>query len=180
MVLRLGGLGKFADSQEGSDVSLYHDVSTMMFIVALYLPWSRYLGAQAGVQPQLYADNPKCVSRGPGVLLRAARFTTGYVRLVGQEPAPSKCVLMSTSRAVRGDMRGWVVSDEGHRWSVKLDVRNLGGHIDTTFHGWSSTLASRVRLVISRLVLAFALPLDFSWAAPVSSFHVYSWCFTLY
>ena len=45
-------------------------------------------------------------------------------------------------------MRGWVVSDEGHRWSVKLDVRDLGGHLDTTFHGWSSILASRVRLVI--------------------------------
>ena len=65
---------------------------SMMFIVALYLPWCRYLAAQVGVQPQLYADNLKCVSRDPGLLLRAARFTTGYVRLVGQEPAPSKCV----------------------------------------------------------------------------------------
>ena len=144
---------------------------SMMFIVALYLPWCRYLGAKVGVQPQLYPDNLKCVSRDPEVLLGAARFTTGYVRLVGQEPAPSKCALMSNSRAVRGDVRGWVVSDEGHRWSVKLDVRDLGGHLDTIFHGWSSTLASRVRLVISRLVLVFALPLDFH------SFHVYSWCF---
>ena len=42
-----------------------------------------------------------------------------------------------------------------------MDVRDLGGHLDTTFHGWSSTLASRVRLVISRLVLVSALPLDF-------------------
>ena len=134
---------------------------SMMFIIALYLPWCGYLGSQVGVQPQLYADNLKCVSRDPEVLLGAARFTTGYVRLVGQEPAPSKCVLVSTSRTVRGTMRGWVVSDEGHRWSVKLDVRDLGGHLDTTFHGWSSTLASRVRLVISRLVLVSALPLDF-------------------
>ena len=134
---------------------------SMMFVVALYLPRCRCLGAQAGVQPQLYADNLKCVSRDPEVLLSAARFTTGYVRLVGEEPAPSKCVLMSTSRAVRGDMLGWIVSDEGHRWSVKLDVRDLGGHLDTTFHGWSSTLASRVRLVISRLVLVSALLLDF-------------------
>ena len=37
----------------------------------------------------------------------------------------------------------------------------MGGHLDTTFRGWSSTLAARVRLVISRLVLIFALPLDF-------------------
>ena len=90
----------------------------MKFVVALYLPRCRYLGEEVGVQPQLYADNLKCVSRDPGVLLRVARFTTGYVRLVGQEPAPGKCV--------RGALRGWVVSDEGHRWSVKLDIRDLG------------------------------------------------------
>ena len=97
-----------------------------MFIVASYLPWCRYLAAQEGVEPQLYAGNLKCVSRNPGVLLRAARITTGYVRLVGQEPAPSKCVLMSTSGAVRNDIRGWIVTDEGDRWSVTLDVRDLG------------------------------------------------------
>ena len=33
--------------------------------------------------------------------------------------------------------------------------------MDTTFRGWSSTLAPRVRLVISRLALVFILPLDF-------------------
>ena len=132
----------------------------MMFIVALYLPWCRYPGAQDGFEPQLYADNSKCVSRDPGVLLRAARLTTGCVRLVGQEPAPQKCVLMSTSRAVRNDMRGWVVT-EGHRLSVKLDVRDLGGHLDSTFRGLSATLATRYRLVIARLVLILALPLDF-------------------
>ena len=89
-----------------------------------------------GVQPQLYADNLKCVSGDLGVLLRAARFTAGYVRLVGQEPAPSKCVLMSTSRTVRGDVRRWVVADAGDTWSVKLDVRDLGGHLDSTFSGF--------------------------------------------
>ena len=55
----------------------------------------------------MYADNLKCVSWDPGLLLHAARFTTGYVRSVGQEPAPSKCVLSSTSRAVRKDMKDW-------------------------------------------------------------------------
>ena len=134
---------------------------SMMFIVAWYLPWCRYLAALEGVEPQMYADNLKCVSRDPGVLLRTARFTTLYVRLVGQEPAPSKCVLMSTSRAVRSDMRRWVVTDEGDRWSVKLDVRDLAGHLDSTFRGWSATLTTRVRLVIARPVLIFALPLDF-------------------
>ena len=62
---------------------------SMMFIVASYLPWCRYLADQEGVEPQLYADNLKCVSRDPDLLLDAARFTTGYVRLVGQEPALS-------------------------------------------------------------------------------------------
>ena len=110
----------------------------------------------------MYADNLKCVSRDPGVLLRAARFTTGYVRLVGQEPAPSKCVLMSTSRTVHSDMRGWIVTDEGDKWSVKLDVRDLRRPLDTTFRGWSATFwLLGIRLVIARLVLIFVLPLDF-------------------
>ena len=134
---------------------------SMMFIVALYLPWCRYLAAHEGVQPQLYADDLQCVSRDSALLLNAARFTTGYVRLVGLEPTPSKCVLYSTSRKVRKDMKDWVLSLEGDRWSVKFDVRDLGGHLDTTFRGWSSTLAAGVCLVISRLVLIFALPLDF-------------------
>ena len=37
----------------------------------------------------------------------------------------------------------------------------LGGHLDSTFRGWSATLATRVRLVIAGLVLIFALSLDF-------------------
>ena len=99
---------------------------SMMSIAALYLPWCRYFSAQVGVEPQLYADYLKCVSGDPGLLLNAARFTTGYVRLVGQEPAPSKCVLLSTSREVRKDMKEWVLSQEGDKWSVKYDVRDLG------------------------------------------------------
>ena len=87
---------------------------SMMSIVALYLPWCRYLHELPEVTPQLYADNLKCVSSNPGKLLRAARFTTAYVRLVGQEPAPSKCMYMSTS-AVWKDMKNWFISDGGDR-----------------------------------------------------------------
>ena len=58
-------------------------------------------------------------------------------------------------------MKDWVLSDSGDQWSVTFDLRDLGGHLDTTFRVWSSTLAARVRLVISRLVLIFVLPLDF-------------------
>ena len=105
----------------------------MTFIVALNLPRCRYPDAQERVEPQLYADNLKCVSGDPGLLMRAAQFTTGYVRLVGQEPAPSKCVLLSTSGAVRKEMKDWVMSQDGDKWSVKFDVQDLGGHLDTTY-----------------------------------------------
>ena len=113
------------------------------------------------VQPQLYVDNFECVCRDPDLLLNAARFTTGYVRLVGQEPAPSKCVLLSTSKDIRRSIKERVLSLEGDRWSVRFDVQDLGGHLDTSFRGWSATLAAGVRLVISRLVLIFVLPRDF-------------------
>ena len=63
-----------------------------------------------------------------------------------QEPAPGKCVLLSTSREVRRDMKGWVLSDSGDKWSVKFDVRDSGGHLNTTFRG---------------LVMIFFSPLDF-------------------
>ena len=134
---------------------------SMMSTVALYLPWCRYLAAHGGVRPQLYADNLKCFSSDPGLLLHAARFTTGYVLSVGQELAPSECALLRSSGDVRRDTKSWVLSGEGDWWSVKFDVRDLGGHLDTTFRGWSATLAAGVRLFISRFVLIFALPLDF-------------------
>ena len=126
---------------------------TLVYFCMLLGSLLRCLSAQVGVRPLLYADNLKCLSGNPGLLLHAGRFTTGYVRLVGQEPAPSKCVLLSTSGEVRKDMKDWVLSLDGDKWSVKFDVRDLGGHLDTTFRGWSSTLAARVRLVISRLVI---------------------------
>ena len=99
---------------------------------------------------------------------------------VGQEPAPSKCVLMSTSRAVRGAVRGWVVSDEGHRWSVKLDVRDLGvilillSMVLVLYLGFSG---SSCHFSVGSCLCS---PVGLSWAPPGSSFHVYSWCFAWY
>ena len=58
-------------------------------------------------------------------------------------------------------MKDWVLSHEGDKWTVKLDVRRLGGHLHTTFRSWSVTLAAWVRLVISRLVVVSVLSLDF-------------------
>ena len=49
----------------------------------------------------------------------------------------------------------------------------LSQELDTTFRGWSSTLAARVRPVISWLVLMFALPLDFyGWISVVRSMFI--------
>ena len=48
-------------------------------------------------------------------------------------------------------MRDWVSSEEGDK-SVKLDVCDLGSHLDTTFRGWSA-LVVWVNLVIVRLML---------------------------
>ena len=77
-------------------------------------------------------------------------------------------------------MKEWVLSLDGDKWSVRFDVRDLGGHLDTTFRGWSSTLAARVRLVFSRLVLISALPLAFSWSGPCGQVYVSSCCTAWY
>ena len=127
-----------------------------------FFPWCEYLAAQEGVEPQLHADNPSLCR---GILECSCVLLDSILGMsVGwQEPAPSKCVIMSTSRVVRKDIRVWVFTHEGDRWTVKLDVRVLGGHLHTTFRDCSATLAARVRLVIARLVLIFVLPLDFHW-----------------
>ena len=56
-------------------------------------------------------------------------------------------------------MKDWVLSQEGDKWSVKFDVRDLGRHQDTTLSGL--VLATTCRLVVARLVLIFALSCNF-------------------
>ena len=53
-------------------------------------------------------------------------------------------------------MRYWVISEEGNRWSVKLDLRDHGGHLDTPVRAWDATLAARV----SCAGRVSAMPLD--------------------
>ena len=43
----------------------------------------------------------------PGPSFESAYFTARYVRLVGQDVSPGKCVLLSTSRTVRRAMKLW-------------------------------------------------------------------------
>ena len=133
----------------------------MVFIVALYAPWCRYLESQAGISPQLYADNLKCTSYSVDSLLDAAQYTVSYVRAVGQEASPSKCVLLSTSRAARRRMTAWRNELEGCFWAVKLDVRDLGGHLDMTLRAVAGTLGSRVRIATTQVPAVGALTLGF-------------------
>ena len=65
---------------------------SMVFTVALYVPWCRCLESLTDVRPQLYADNLKCSAQCPTALFDAARFTARYVRAVGQDTSPGKCV----------------------------------------------------------------------------------------
>ena len=118
----------------------------MAFIVALYTPWCRY-ESLAGISPQLYADNLKCTSYNVDSVFAAAQYTVSYVHAVGQEASPSKCVLLSTSEAARRRMTAWRNRNEGCFWAVKLDVRDLGGHLDVTLRAVVGTLSSRSLLL---------------------------------
>ena len=105
----------------------------MIFFVALYIPWCRHLDSLPDIKPQLYADNLECSAERLRALFESARFTAQYVRSVGQDVSPGKCVLLSTSKS----------DSEGHEafgtflvmvvfGKFQLDVRDLGGHLDFT------------------------------------------------
>ena len=86
---------------------------SMIFIVALYVPWCRHLDSLPDIKPQLYADNLKCSAERHRALFESARFTAQYVRSVGQDVSPGKCVLLSTSKSVRRALKLWDISGDG-------------------------------------------------------------------
>ena len=134
---------------------------SMVFIVALYVPCCRHLDALPGVRPQLYADNLKCGAERLCDLFESARFTAQYVRSVGQDVSPGKCVLLRTSKSVRKALKLWDVSGSGGFWKVQLDVRDLGGHLDFTLRAQASTLSRRVREATFGVASVGALPPGF-------------------
>ena len=92
----------------------------------------------------------------------AARFTDQFFRAVGQEASPSKCVLLSTSKATRRSMKIWSISAGNKGWGVKLDVRELGvGHLDITNRACAGTLAQRAIRATSQVPMVGALPFGF-------------------
>ena len=54
------------------------------------------------------------------------------------------------------------MSAAGDKWSVKLDTRDLGGHLDITCRKRSATLTGRVLGVLTAVLVVRALPLDFA------------------
>ena len=134
---------------------------SMVFIVALYVPWCRRLESLPDIKPQLHADNLKCSAARPRALFEPAYFTARYVRIVGQDVSPGKCVLLSTSKAVRRAMKLWDSSGEGGFWKVQLDVRDLGGHLHFTYRARAGTLSRRVGKATVGVAAVGALPLGF-------------------
>ena len=58
-------------------------------------------------------------------------------------------------------MTAWRNEHEGCFWAVKLDVRDLGGHLDVTLRAVAGTLSSRVRIATTQVPAVGALTLGF-------------------
>ena len=58
-------------------------------------------------------------------------------------------------------MKGWVVSNAGDRRTVKLDVRDFGGHLDSTFGARATTLGYRISAAVQWVHSVAILTLDF-------------------
>ena len=120
-------------------------------------------------RPQKHHAHLKCTSHSVDNL-PAARYTVSCVYVVGQEASPSKCVLLSTSRVARQRMTAWRNENEGCFRAVKLDVRDLGGHLDVTLGALAGTLSSRVKLATTQVISVGASHCGFhvclGWCAP--------------
>ena len=136
---------------------------SMVFIVALHVPWCRRVEAMPAFKPQLYADNLKCSVVCPNALCGAAGFTAQYVRSLNQDVSAGKCVLLSTSKAIRKSMKLWDVSGDGKPWKVELDVGDLGGTLDFTKRTTAGTLSRRVKEATHGIAALGALPWGWAW-----------------
>ena len=89
---------------------------SMVFIVALYVPGVDILSHCLILNLNSMLIILNVVAARPRALFESAYFTARYVRLVGQDVSPGKCVLLSTSKAVRRAMKLWDISGEGGFW----------------------------------------------------------------
>ena len=89
---------------------------------------------------------------------RRSGFTDTFFWAVGQEASPSKCVLFSTSEATRKKMKNWAISAGDRSWGAKLDVRDLGGHLDVTLRARGGTLSCKAIKATSQVHMVGAHP----------------------
>ena len=80
---------------------------------------------------------------------------------VEQEASPGKCVLLSTSEATGRRTKYWAISSGDKSWAVRVDVRDLGGHLDVTRRAHIGTLATWVTSASSHANMVSALPFRF-------------------
>ena len=67
-------------------------------------------------------------------------------------------------RPARRRMTAWRNEHEGCFWAVKLDVRDVGGHLDVTLRAVAGTLSNRVRIATTQVPAVGALSLGFTHA----------------
>ena len=58
-------------------------------------------------------------------------------------------------------MKLWDVSGSGGFWNVQLDVRDLGGHLDSTLRARGGTLSKWIREATLGVASVGALPFGF-------------------
>ena len=134
---------------------------SMVFIAASLPPWCKCLEIVGGVKLQLYADNIMCVSINSDALLNAARISDQYIHRLDKLLLPPRVSVLVRGVDNRRMMKSWVISGEDDHWKVELDVRNLGGHLDSTPLGRAGTNSGRTREEMVHLAAVGALPLGF-------------------
>ena len=93
---------------------------SMVFIVALYVPWCRYLSSQQGVTPQLYADNLKCTIVDGHALLRPPDL---LISMLG--PWGRKLLLVSVSFSAPPKLLGGICEIRLFLQVTEVGVLNL-------------------------------------------------------
>ena len=70
-------------------------------------------------------------------------------------------MLLGASKATRRCMKDWVISAGGKGWATKLDIRDLGGHLDITQRARAGTLSARTVRATSQVRMVGVLPFGF-------------------
>ena len=70
-------------------------------------------------------------------------------------------MLLNTCNATRRRMKYWAISSGDKSWAVRLDIRDLGGHVDVTRPARAGAHANRVTKATSQAHLFSALPVGF-------------------